>query len=125
MACTHGPYSATLQQHRHMARGWWYGGRCSTPQPPCGGSGAQTAAPRAGVPPDAWRAWGGSLTRERRDGLGVSFPAPTASTRIPYPRGDHTMHDASWHAPALVLLLAGALVHGPAWASHLIVIAND
>ena len=35
------------------------------------------------------------------------------------------MHDASWRAPALVLLLACALVHGPAWASHLIVIAND
>src|SRR5499427_6369829 len=35
------------------------------------------------------------------------------------------MRDASWPAPALVLLLACALVHGTACASHLIVIAND
>jgi DNA-binding beta-propeller fold protein YncE len=35
------------------------------------------------------------------------------------------MRDASWPAPGLILLLACALVHGPAWASHLIVIAND
>ena len=35
------------------------------------------------------------------------------------------MRDASWPGPALILLLACALVHGPAWASHLIVMAND
>ena len=35
------------------------------------------------------------------------------------------MRDASWPAPAVVLLLVCAFVHGPVWASHLIVIAND
>ena len=35
------------------------------------------------------------------------------------------MYDASWRAPALVLLLACTLIDGPVWASHLIVIAND
>ncbi len=35
------------------------------------------------------------------------------------------MHNASWPASALALLLACALVHVPAGASHLIVIAND
>jgi hypothetical protein len=35
------------------------------------------------------------------------------------------MYDASWSVPVLALFLACAGVHGPAWASHLIVIAND
>ena len=35
------------------------------------------------------------------------------------------MYDASWRAPALVLLLACTLIDGPVWASHVIVIAND
>src|SRR5262249_55493504 len=40
-------------------------------------------------------------------------------------RGDSPMHHVSWPASALALLLACALVHVPARASHLIVVAND